>query len=147
MKSIFPEVRRKEEGKGRRGRTGAGAAEGGDSRVRIGGQGQRGKGGKGQVGASGAKKAAGHQEGKGGKGGGQGHQWPQLQHSFRRLPPGSLSQVSAVVRAEERREARRQQTARYEVLKRMEHQRCGRQAEKPGPETMYRLEMGSGRGR
>ena len=68
LKSILLPVWRKEEGKGRRGRTGAGAAEGGKSRVRTGGQGQHGKGGKGQVGASGAKKAAGQQEGKEGKG-------------------------------------------------------------------------------
>ena len=94
-----------------------------------------------------AKQAAGHQEGKGGKGGGQGHQWPQPQHSFRQLPPGSPPQVSAAVRAEEEREARRQRTARYEALARMEHQRRRRQAPKPGPETIYRLEMGSGRGR
>ena len=72
MKSIPPAVQRKEEGKGRPGRTGAGAAEGGDSEMRTGGRGWTGKGGKGQVGAPGAKKVAGHHEGKGGKGGGQG---------------------------------------------------------------------------
>ena len=88
MKSILLAVRRKEEGKGRRGRTGAGAAEGRDSGVRTEGQAQRGKGGKGQLGASGAKKSAGHQEGKAGRGGGQGHQWPQSQHLFRQLQPG-----------------------------------------------------------
>ena len=147
MKLILPAVRRKEEGKGRRGRTGAGVAEGGDSGVRTGGQEQKGKGGKGEVGAPGAKKAAGHQERKGGKGGGQGHQWPQPQHSFRQLPPGSPPQVRAGVRAEEEREAHRQQTARYEALARMEHERRHHQPPNPGPETIYRLEMGSGRGR
>ena len=59
MKLILPEVRRKEEGKGRRGRTGAGVAERGDSGVRTGGREQTGKGGKGQVGASAARQAAG----------------------------------------------------------------------------------------
>ena len=109
VKFILPAVRRKEEGKGRRGRTGAGGAEGGDRST--GGQGQTGKKGKGQVEASGAKKPAGDQEGKGGKRGGQGHQWPRPHHSFGQLPQGSSPQVSAEVRAEEAREARRQQTA------------------------------------
>ena len=67
MKSISAEVRMKEEGKGRRGPTGTGAAEGGDSGVRTGGEGQTYKGGKVQVGASVAKQAAGNQEGKGEK--------------------------------------------------------------------------------
>ena len=117
MKSILLAVRRKEDGKGRRGRTGAGAAEGGDSAVRTGGQGQTGKGGKGQVGASGANKAAGHQEGKGGKRGGQGDEWLQPQPLFTQLPPGTPPQVSAAVLAEEEREARRQQTAWHEALR------------------------------
>ena len=147
MKLILLEVQRKGECKGRRGRTGAGAAEGGDSGVCTGGREQTGKGGKGQVGASGVKKPAGHQEGKGGKGGGQEHQWPQPQHWFRQLPPGSPPLVSAAVRAEKEREARRKQTARYKSLARMEHQRCRRQAPKPEPESIYRLEMGSGKGR
>ena len=50
MKSVLPEVRRKEEGKSRRGRAGAGASEGGDIGVRTGGRGHTGKGGKGQAG-------------------------------------------------------------------------------------------------
>ena len=49
--SILPEVRRQEEGKGRRRQPAAGAAESGDSSVRTGGQGRTGKGGKGQEGA------------------------------------------------------------------------------------------------
>ena len=147
MKSILPEVQRRKEGKGRRGQTAAGAAERGDSGLRKGGQGQTGKGGKGQVGASGVKQAAGHEEGKGGKGGGQGYQWPRPQHSFRQLPPWSPRRVSAAVRAEEERGVRRQQTAQYKALARMKHQRRHRQAPKPGPKIIYRLEMGSGRGR
>ena len=70
MKSILPEVRRKEEGKGRRGRTEAGAAEGGDSGVRTGGQGQTGKGGKGPGGgvrAQAGGRAQGRERGKGGR--------------------------------------------------------------------------------
>ena len=51
------------------------------------------------------------------------------------------------MRAEEEREARRQQTARYEALAHMERQRRRRQAPEPGPDTIYRQEMGSGRGR
>ena len=43
--------------------------------------------------------------------GGQWLQWPQPHLLFRQLPPGSPSQVSAAVRAEEEREARHQQTA------------------------------------
>ena len=105
MKSILPEVQRKEEGKCRRGRTGAGTAEGRDSRVRTGGGEHTGKGGQGQAGASGARQAAGHQEGKGRKGGGQGRQWPLPQHSFKQPPPVSPPQVSA---AEEERGAHRQ---------------------------------------
>ena len=145
MKSILPEVRRKEEGKGRRGQPAAGAAESGDSRVRSGGQGRTGTRGKGQAGASGARHATGHQEQKGGKGGGQGRQRPQPQRSFKQPPPGLPPQVSAAVRAEEEREARRQQAARYEALAHMECQRCRLQPRKPGPDTIYRLEMGSGR--
>ena len=55
MKSIFPEVRRQEEDKGRRGQPAAGAAGSGDSSVRTGGRGRTGKGGKGQAGPSGAR--------------------------------------------------------------------------------------------
>ena len=112
MNSILSGVRRKEDGKGRRGQPAAGAAESGDSSVRTGGQGRTGNVGKGQAGASGARHATGHQEGKGGKGGGQGQQRPQPQRSFKQPPPGSPPQVSA---AEEEREARRQQAARYEA--------------------------------
>ena len=147
MKSKLPEVQRKEEDKGRRGRTGAGAAEGGDSGVHTGRGEQKGKGGKGQVGASGARQAAGHQEGNRGKGGRQKRQWLQPQQSFRQLPPTSPPHVSAAVWAEEEREARRQQTARYKALAHMERQLCRRQPQKPEPDTIYRLEMGSGRGR
>ena len=66
-KSMLPEVRRKEEDKGRRGQPAAGAAESGDSSVRTGGRGRTGKGGKGQAGTSGARHVAGHQERKRGK--------------------------------------------------------------------------------
>ena len=55
--------------------------------------------------------------------------------------------VSAAVRAEEEGEACRQQAARYEALAHMERQRRCHQPPEPGPETIYRLEMGSGRGR
>ena len=127
MKSILSEVRRKEEGKGRRGRPAAGAAESGDSSVRTRWQGRTGKGGKRHAGASGARHATPHQEGKGGKGGGQGRQCPQPQCSFKQLPPGSPTQVSVAVRAEEEREARRQQAAGYEALAHMERQRCRNQ--------------------
>ena len=109
MKSILPDVRRKEEGKSWRGGAGAGAAEAGNSGVRTGGQGQTGKGGKGQVGASGTRHVTGHQERKGGKGGGQGRQWPQSQRSFKQQPLGLPPQVTAAVRAEGEREAGRQQ--------------------------------------
>ena len=112
MKSILLEVRRREEGKSRRGLAEAEAAESGDSRVRTGGQGRTGKGGKGQAGASGAEHATGHQEEKGGKRGAHGRQWPQPQRLFKQPPPGSPAQVSAAVWAEEEREARCRQTAR-----------------------------------
>ena len=108
MKSILPEVRKQEEGKGGRGQPAAGAAGSGDSSLRTGGRGRTGKGGKGQAGMSGAGQAKGHQPGKGEKGSGRGRQWPQPQRSFRQSPP----QVSAAVWAEEEREARRQQAAR-----------------------------------
>ena len=68
MKSILPEVRKKEEGKGTRGRTGAGAAEGGDSGVRTGGREQTGKGEKGQVGRQGQGRRQGTRKGQGDKG-------------------------------------------------------------------------------
>ena len=42
---------------------------------------------------------------------------------------------------------RRQQTALYEALAQMQHQRRRRQAPKPGPATINRLEMASERGR
>ena len=47
MKSILPEVRRQEEGKGGRGQLEAGAAVSRDSSVSAGGRGRTGKGGKG----------------------------------------------------------------------------------------------------
>ena len=145
MKSILLEVRRKDEDKGRRGQPAAGAAESGDSSVRTEGRGRTGKGGKGQAGTSVDRHVTGHQEGKGGKGGGQGRQWPQPQRSFKQPPPGSPPQVSAAVRAKEEREARRQQAARYEALAHMERERRRHQPPEPGPDTIYRLEMGSGR--
>ena len=52
---------------------------------------------------------------------------------------------SAAGRAEEEREARRQQAAQYQALADMEHQRSRHQPPEPGPDTIYRLEMGSGR--
>ena len=145
MKSILPEVQRKEEGKGRRGRPAAGSAESGDSSVRTGGQGRTGKGGKGQAGASGARHVTGHQKGKGRKGGGQRRQWPQPVRPCKQPPPGSPPQVSAAVRAEEEREACRQQAAGYEALAHMERQGHRHQPPEPGPDTIHWLEMGSGR--
>ena len=71
--------------------------------------------------------AKGHLAGKGGKGSGRGREWAQPQHSFRQSPPRSPPRVSAVVRAEEEREVRRQQAARYEALAHVEHQRRCRQ--------------------
>ena len=53
-KSILPEVRRQEEGKGGRGQLEAGAAWSGDSSVSAGGRRRTGKGGEGQAGTSGA---------------------------------------------------------------------------------------------
>ena len=147
MKSILPEVRRQEERKGGRGQQAARAAGSGDSSVRTGGRGQTGKGGKGQAGTSGARHVKGHQKRKGGKGVGKGPHWPQPQHSFRQLPPGPPPQVSAAVRAEDEREARRQQAARYEALAYVERQRSCHQPPEPGPDTIYRLEMESGRTR
>ena len=123
MKSILPEVRRQEEGKGGQGQPEAGAAGSGDSSVSAGGRGRTGKGGKGQAGSSGAVHAKGHLAGKGGKGSGWGRQWPQPQRSFRQSPLGSPRQVSSAVRAEVEREVRRQQAARYEALAYVEHQR------------------------
>ena len=150
MKSILPEVRRQEEGKGGRGQPEAGAAGSGDSSVRAGGRGRTSKGGKGQAGTSGAGQAKGHQAGKGGKGSGRGRQWPQPQRSFRQSPPGSPPQVTEAIRAEEEREARRQQAARYEALAHVERQRRRHQPPELGPDTIYWLEMvpgktGSGR--
>ena len=46
----------------------------------------------------------------------------------------------------EERGAHHQQTARYEALARMEHQRRRCQASAPEPKTIYRLEMEIGRG-
>ena len=123
MKSILPEMRRQEEGKGAEGQQAASAAGSGDSSVRIGGRGRTGKRGKGQAGTSGARHAKGRQEGKGRKGVGRGRQWPQFQHSFKQPPPGLPPQVSAAVRAEEEREARCQQAARYEGLAHVERLR------------------------
>ena len=71
MKSILPEVRRQEEGKGGRGQPKAGAAGSGDSSVSAGGRGRTGKGGKGQAVTSGAVHAKGHQAGKEGKASGR----------------------------------------------------------------------------
>ena len=141
MKSILPKVRRQEEGKGGRGQPEAGAAGSRDSSISAGGRGRTGKGGKGQAGTSGAMHAKGHHAGMGGKGSGRGRQWPQPQRSFRQSPPGSPPQVSAAVRAEEEREVRRQQVARYEALAHVEHQRRRRQHLEQGPDTIYRLEM------
>ena len=74
MKSILPEVRRQEEGKGGRGQLEARAAGSRDSSVSTGGRGRTGKGGKGQAGTTGAVHAKKHQAGKGGKGSGRGRQ-------------------------------------------------------------------------
>ena len=145
MKSILPEVWRREEGKGGRGQLEAGAAGSGDSSVSTGGRGRTGKGGKGQARTSGAVHAKGRLAGEGGKESGRGRQWPQPQHSFRQPPPRSPPGVSAAVRAEEEREARRQQAARYEALAHVEHQRRRRQPPEHGPETIYQLEMELGR--
>ena len=141
MKSILPEVLRQEECKGGRGQLEAGAAGSGDSSVSAGGGGRTGKGGEGQAGTSGAVHAKGHLAGKGGKGSGQGRQWPQPQRSFRQSPPRSPPRVSAAVRAEEEKELRRQQAARYEAPAHVEHQRCRRQPPEQGPDTIYQLEM------
>ena len=89
--------------------------------------------------------AKGHLAGKGGKGSGRGRQWPQPQRSFRQSPPRSPPRVSAAVRTEEEREARRQQAARYKALAHVEHQRRGRQPPEQGPDTIYQLEMEPGR--
>ena len=145
MKSVLPEVRRQEEGKAGRGQPEVGAAGSGDSSVHAGGKGRTSKGGKGQAGTSGAVQAKGHQAGKGRKGGGRGRQWPQPQRLFRQSPPGSPPQVSAAVRAEEEREVRRQQAARYEALAHVERQRRRHQPPERGPDTIYRLEMEPGR--
>ena len=145
MKSILPEVRRQQEGKGGRGQLEAGAAGSGDSSVSAKGRGRTGKGGKGQAGTSGAVHAKGHLAGKGGKESGRGQHWPQPQRSFRQSPPRSLPRVSAAVRAEEEREVRRQQAARYEALAHVEHQRRRRQPPEQGPDTIYQLEMEPGR--
>ena len=145
MRSILPEVGRQEEGKGGRGQLEAGAAGSGDSSVSAGGRGRTGKGGKGQAGTSGAVHAKGHLAGKGTKGSGRGRQWPQPQRSFRQLPPRSPPGVSAAVRAEEEREVRCQEAARYEALAHVEHQRCRRQPPEQGPDAIYQLEMEPGR--
>ena len=144
MKSILPEVRRQEEGKGGRGQVEAGAAGSGDSSVSAGGRGPTGKGGKGQAGTSGAVHAKGHLAGKGGKGSGRGRQWPQPQRLFRQSPPRLPPRVSAAVRAEEEREVHRQQAARYEALVHVEHQGSRRQPPEQGPDTIYQLEMEPG---
>ena len=145
MKSILPEVRRQEGGKGGRGQPEAGTAGSGDSSVRAGGRGRTSRGGKGQAGTSGAVQAKGHQAGKGGKGSGRGRRWPQPQRSFRQSPPGSPPQVSAAVQAEEEREVRRQQAARYEATAHVERQSRRHQPSEQGPDTIYRLEMEPGR--
>ena len=145
MKSILPEVRRQEQGKGGRGQPEAGAAGSGDSIVRAGGRGRTSKGGKGQAGTSGAGQAKGYQAGKGGKGSWRGQQWPHSQRSLRQSPQRSPPQVNAAVRAEEEREERRQQVARYKALAHMERQLRRHQPPEPGPDTIYRLEMEPGR--
>ena len=145
MKSILPEVRRQEKGKGGRGQLEAGAAGSGDSSVSAGRRGRTGKGGKEQAGTSRAVHAKGHLAGKGGKGSGRGQQWPQPQRSFRQSPPRSPLRVSAAVRAEEEREVRRQQAARYEALAHVEHQRRRSQPPEQGPDTIHQLEKESGR--
>ena len=145
MKSILPEVRRQEEGKGGRWQLEAGAAGNGDSSVSAGGIGRTGKGGKGQAGTSRTVHAKGHLAGKGGKGSGRGRQWPQPQRSFRQSPPRSPPRVSAAVRPEEEREVRRQQAALYEALAHVEHQRRHRQPLEQAPDTIYQLEMEPGR--
>ena len=145
MKSILPEVRRQEEGKGGRGQLEAGAAGSGDSSVSTGGRGRTDKGVKGQAGTTGAVRAKGHLAGKGGKGSGRGRQWPQPQRSFRQPPPRSPPGVSAAVRAEGEREARRQQAARYEALAHVEPQRRRRQPPGQGPDTIHQLGMEPGR--
>ena len=111
----------------------------------TGGRGRTGKKRKGQTGTRGAVHAKGHLAGKGGKWSGWGRQWPQPQHSFRQPPPRSPRGVSAAVRAEEEREARRQQAARYEALAHVEHQRRRRQPPGQGPDTIYQLEIEPGR--
>ena len=100
-----------------------------------------GNGGKGQARTSGAVHAKGHLAGTGGKGSGGGRQWPQPQRSFRQPPPRSPPGVSAGVRVEEEREARRYQAARYEALAHVEHQRHRRQPPEQGPDIIYQLEM------
>ena len=145
MKSILLGVRWQEEGKGGRGQLEAGAARSGDSSVSTGGRGRTGKGGKGQAGTSGAVHAKGRLAGKGGKGSRRGRQWPQPQRSFRQPPPRSPPQVSAAVRAEEEREVRCQQAARYEALAHVEHQCRRRQPPEQAPDTIYQLEMEPGR--
>ena len=145
MKAILPGVRRQEEGKGGRGQLEAGAAGSGDSSVSTGGRGRTGKGGKGQAGTSGAVHGKGHLAGKGGKESGRGRQWLQPQRLFGQRPPRLPPRVSVAVRAEEEREARRQQAARYEALAHVEHQRRRCQPPEQGPDTIYQLEMEPGR--
>ena len=145
MKSILLEVRRQEEGKGRRGQLEEGAARSGYGSVSTGGRGRTGKKRKGQAGTTGAVRAKGQLAGKGGKGSGWGRQWPQPQHMFRQPPPRSPPGVSAAVRTEEEREARRQQAARYEALAHVEHHRRRRQPPGQGPDTIYQLQMEPGR--
>ena len=147
MKSILPEEWRQEEGKSGRGQLEAGAAGSGEGSVSTVGRGRTGKGGKGQAGMTGAVHAKGHLAGKGGKGSGRGRQWPQPQRLFRQPPPRSPLGVSAAVRAEEEREARRQQAARYEALAHVEHQRHRRQPPGQGRDPIYKLEMEPGRTR
>ena len=146
MKSILPAMQRKEEGKGGQGWPGTGVTGHGGAGGHTEGVGRQGTGGKGQGGASGARRTAEYQGGAGGKGGGQGHQWPRPQQLFRQQPPGSLPQVSAAVRAEEEREARRRQTGRYKALANLEPQRRRRQAPSTEPKTTYQLKMEVGRG-
>ena len=77
----------------------------------------------------------------GGKGGGQGHKWPQPQQLPRQPLPGSPPKVSAALRADQEREGPRQQTAQYEVLTHLQHQRSRRQAPSRRLKTILQLEM------
>ena len=59
--------------------------------------------------------------------------------------PNALSNSSR--RGRPHRSVHREETARYEALAHIERQRRRHQPPEPGPDTIYRLEMGPGRGR